>query len=69
MTLSTTNVADVGETQITMVVKLADYPSISLTKTFKVIIVCEVFELTFTAVNDITVQPGMVAGSKVQPKL
>jgi hypothetical protein len=45
--VSSSDVSDVGTHSISMEVKLNDYPSISLTKTFDVIVTCTVSTLTF----------------------
>jgi hypothetical protein len=47
LTLTTTNPADAGTWPVTMTVTLVNYPTITTTKTFNVIITCQVSTLAF----------------------
>jgi len=65
LTLSTNDLNHVGTHSVTFTVKLADFPDITgITKTFQVVITCEVLTLAFTTAPanifiepDVTVQP------------
>ena len=54
MSVSTTNPADEGVWPQTLTVSLTQYPTISITKNFNVIIICQVSTMTFNQVSPIT---------------